>query len=363
MSNSSGDRGPEIVKTEVVLGVIDLLAVGFRFWSRRTSKAPLWWDDWFCLFLLFVTFPYNFFGGLLAYSGQGRHSAALPDHGEKDFRWAFGEILWYTFDLAMFKYGILLLYIRIFPQRWLRPFVITLVVLIAAWLITMEAVFIFQCKPVHASWDLEARPTAKCFNNIHVFIGQSVPTIVFDVIILSLPPILVWRVQIPAIDKTSVLATFLLCGLVTAASTVRLVIITSADPVDTTWNYTTLGLWSTSEPCLGLVCSCIPTYGVLVRAAKMKIQSIFGKRSGGTTDLSNTNDVSGDASKQKRKLSTPSFELLSQGTDMKGISAGDVDSLPSHPTDERSDGQRNEGPRRECFHYQVRNTQAEQQFV
>lgn len=169
----------------------------------------------------------------MAYAGQGRHSEALPDHGQKNFRWVFGETLWYTFDLAMFKYAILLLYVRIFPQRWLRPFVITLAVLIAAWLISIELVFLFQCNPVHAAWDQDALPTAKCLNTIHVFIGQSAPTIVFDVIILSLPPILIWRVQIPAIDKTSVLATFLLCGLVTGASTVRLILIVNAHFVDT----------------------------------------------------------------------------------------------------------------------------------
>lgn len=141
--------------------------------------------------------------------------------------------MWYTFDLAMFKYGILLLYIRIFPQRWLRPVVITLSSLIAAWLVVMELVFLFKCKPIHAAWDLDALPTAKCLDFVHVLIGQSVPTIFFDLVILSLPPILIWRVRIPVIDKTSVVATFLLCGLVTGASVVRLVLIIEAKAVDT----------------------------------------------------------------------------------------------------------------------------------
>ena len=246
------DRRPLIVRTQVVLGIIDLVAVGLRFWSRRLSRAPLWWDDWFCLFLLVsifsvlpprgylniyvlqsIVFPYNVFNGLLVIAGQGRHAADLPDHGAKAFLWVFGDTLWYTFDLAMFKYGILLLYIRIFPQRWLRPFVITLSALIAVWLVIMELVFLFKCKPIYAAWDLNALATAKCLDFVHVFIGQSVPTIFFDLIILSLPPILVWRVRIPAIDKTSVVATFLLCGLVTGASVVRLVLIIEAKAVDT----------------------------------------------------------------------------------------------------------------------------------
>lgn len=176
----------------------------------------------------FTTVPYNIFNCLLVTAGQGRHGAALADHGAKAYRWVYGDTLWYAFNLAMFKYGILLLYIRIFPQRWLRPFVTTLAVAIAVWLVIIELIFIFQCKPIRAAWDVSALPTANCISFVHV--GQSAPTVFFDLIILSLPPILIWRVRIPAIDKTSVVAAFLLCGLVTGASIVRLVLIVRVNP-------------------------------------------------------------------------------------------------------------------------------------
>lgn len=261
-------------------------------------------------------------------AGQGRHAAALADHGLKFARWIFGEIFWYTFNLAMFKYGILLLYVRIFPQRWLRPFATGLAILIGLWLVVIEFVYLFQCKPVHAAWDV-ATPGKKCLDAKSIYIGQSVPTIAFDLVILCLPPILVRRLQIPAISKTSVLAMFFLCGLVTIASIVRLVLIVQTPIVDTTCtlkaaisggfaqliltlqfpgNFTFLGLWSAAEPCLGLVCSCIPTYGILIQALWSKL---LPKRSAKNSKPSSNKADSGFAPNMRNQTGAPSLELPS----------------------------------------------------
>lgn len=268
----------EIIITQSIFCFIDVAAVGLRFLSRHLAAAPLWWDDWFCLFLLCITLPYNIFGALLTIPGQGRHSAALPDHGLKFARWVYGEIFWYTFNLAMFKYAILLLYLRVFPQRWLRPFVVGLAGLIATWLVAIQLVYLFQCRPVHAAWDV-ATPGKRCLDAKSIYVGQSVPTIIFDLVVLALPPFLVWRVHLPAMSKATVLAMFLLCGLVTVASVVRLVLILETEIVDTSWNFTTLGMWSAAEPCLGLLCASIPTYGVLVKAAKTWLSGSSRKES------------------------------------------------------------------------------------
>jgi hypothetical protein len=271
----------EIIITQSIFCLVDVTAVGLRFLSRYLAAAPLWWDDWFCLFLLCITLPYNIFGALLTIVGQGRHSAALPDHGLKFARWVFGEILWYTFNLAMFKYAILLLYLRVFPQRWLRPFVVGLAGFIAIWLITIQLVYLFQCRPVHAAWDVST-PGKRCLDTKSIYVGQSVPTIFFDLVLLALPPFLVWRVRLPAMSKATVLIMFLLCGLVTVASVVRLALILEAEIVDTSWNFTTLGLWSAAEPCLGLLCASIPTYGLLVKSAKTRLSG--ARRKGSSRD-------------------------------------------------------------------------------
>lgn len=159
--------------------------------------------------------------------GQGQHAAVVPDHGIAFAKWIFGEIFWYTFNLAMFKICILLLYVRVFPYRWLRTLAIFLGATIITWLVVIELVYLLQCKPIRAAWDVTIKDK-KCLDSRSIYISQSVPTIAFDLIILSLPTILVWRVQLPKMSKMMVLALFMLCGLVTVASIVRLDLIVHA---------------------------------------------------------------------------------------------------------------------------------------
>ena len=40
------DRGPQILAVVFTTTILAILAVAIRVWSRKRSKAGLWWDDW-----------------------------------------------------------------------------------------------------------------------------------------------------------------------------------------------------------------------------------------------------------------------------------------------------------------------------
>ena len=121
-----------------------------------------------------------------------------------------GEIL-YTLSLVAIKISILQLYRSIFPGR---GFTITTSVVgagVIAWGIAVILVSIFQCNPVRGEWDLTVPAT--CISLEHFYIGNAVPNIAMDAIILALPIPNVWALQMSLRQKYVVSGLFLLGGL------------------------------------------------------------------------------------------------------------------------------------------------------
>lgn len=72
-------------------------------------------------------------------------------------------------------------------------------------------VSIFSCKPVSGFWDRGIRPA--CINTKAFLIGNAVPNIVTDIVILGLPMPEIWRLNTQKHQKMALSVIFLLGGL------------------------------------------------------------------------------------------------------------------------------------------------------
>lgn len=133
-------------------------------------------------------------------------------------------LFFYNPGLVLFKLAFLACYVRIFSTaRWLRHTAIVLAVLIGMWGITIQFLHAFRCHPVSEQW---APGTGTCvMDRIPYYYLQSIPSIIFDLCILILPVRLVWQVQLPKLTRIGVALIFLLGGLVTIISIVRLAVL------------------------------------------------------------------------------------------------------------------------------------------
>jgi len=120
------------------------------------------------------------------------------------------EIL-YSITLSATKISILLFYRAIFPGP--RFAIATNIVgaFVIAWGVACILVSIFSCNPVRGFWDLTI--PSKCIETRKFFIGNSVPNIVMDVVILMLPMKKIWHLQMSFKQKLIVSGLFLLGGL------------------------------------------------------------------------------------------------------------------------------------------------------
>jgi hypothetical protein len=83
---------------------------------------------------------------------------------------------------------------------------------IFAWWVAVVFISIFSCSPIYGFWD-KTTIQAHCVNNKEFYIGNAVPNIVTDVIILAMPIRIIWSLQTTMMQKATLSFIFLLGGL------------------------------------------------------------------------------------------------------------------------------------------------------
>lgn len=122
----------------------------------------------------------------------------------------------YVFCHLAIKLSILLLYRRLFTtfQRRLKVILYTVGIYVIAWTIYTFFAVLFQCTPVHYSWDFpRGSIQGQCVNLTGAYIGSGITNTLSDLAILILPMPIIWQLQIPKKQKMVICGIFLLGGL------------------------------------------------------------------------------------------------------------------------------------------------------
>lgn len=141
----------------------------------------------------------------------------LADHTEAFSRMLIKSQLFYVaqifykITINLTKISILLLYRRIFVQRWFRISSLVLMGLITAYMIATAAASIWQCNPMAGAWDKSLKPTCiSLTKNWYANAGFAIAT---DVLILALPMQPIWTSKLPVNQKRALMLVFALGGL------------------------------------------------------------------------------------------------------------------------------------------------------
>jgi hypothetical protein len=71
---------------------------------------------------------------------------------------------------------------------------------------------IFPCKPIAKAWDVTITE-GSCINRGAVYIMQAVTNIVTDIVLLLLPIPIVWKLQMPVVQKIGLVLIFVVGSL------------------------------------------------------------------------------------------------------------------------------------------------------
>ncbi|KAM0800100.1 hypothetical protein BDR22DRAFT_852859 [Usnea florida] len=249
----------------ITVTILATIAVILRFLARRKSAASISYDDYLIVIALLFLYGLNLDVILDAdLWGLGKHFSTLSQDQLLSFQKnGLANFALYFTTTATIKISLLLLYYRLFfPSRPFRIAVYTAAAIVLAWWIAVLFADIFQCVPVEAFWEIHGNNmfhnTATCMNTITFSIGTGVSNLLTDIIVLSLPIPMVWSLKQNRTQKITMTGIFLLGFFVCATSIVRTVKLVSVGHQDPTYSLTSVFIWTSVEPSVGIISACLP---------------------------------------------------------------------------------------------------------
>ncbi|KAM0449223.1 hypothetical protein ACHAO4_007887 [Trichoderma viride] len=298
MATNSTSFSPEYLaqsKTGLVTGfysipiALEALSTGWRLWAVSSSQGRLGFEDYLMLWATLCSMVECALG--LVYGppyGLGRHIEAVPKQDVQMF--LKGDYIFshfYDIAIGFTKLSVLALYHRIFITRTFRTLVISTACFVCAWIIVMEVVLGFGCRPIQAWWD-ESR--GKCIDKEAFTYFTNVTNMAADLWIFSMPIPVILGLH-AAKERRIILCFMFGIGAATCAiSAARLSFVFGVASADFTWDEASLGILSAWEPCGAILCANLPHIYRHLVIIKDKIQntvkSVTHSRSGATASSS-----------------------------------------------------------------------------
>ncbi|KAF2084270.1 hypothetical protein K490DRAFT_75929 [Saccharata proteae CBS 121410] len=256
------DRTREVSYTGVIGGILALIAYILRMIARLPKfGGEIGADDWVMTATVLIVAPLTCLSVVLAEAGLGRDMWAIPAKNVTRILYIYyiDEDL-YLSALPMLKISICCFYLRIFPERNLRRIIWAVIGLCAGYGIAFVLVSIFQCRPISYAWNQWDGEHAGTCNNINAQGWTSaVLNIVLDLTVIILPLPFLAKLQLNKRKKVLLMLMFSLGFFITIVSILRLdALIQFGDTSNITWDYVSVGYWSTIELHVGIICGCLP---------------------------------------------------------------------------------------------------------
>ncbi|KAJ5726071.1 uncharacterized protein N7483_007428 [Penicillium malachiteum] len=267
-------------------GIIAVIAFLLRMFARlRCCGGTFGMDDWTMMLTICLVIPLSSLSVVLANAGLGKDMWTLPfENITRILCIYFWDELLYLSILPMTKISICCFYLRIFPERRFRIITYCVIGINVAYLITFILISVFQCRPLPGAWlHWDGEGDYKC-NHINAQ-GWSAAAInmILDIVVMALPLRQLYNLNLSLRKKIYVMCMFGLGLLfvfsnnldihyadqefsVTLVSILRLnSLIHFASTTNLTWDYVSIGYWSTIECDVGVICACLPAIRSLLR--------------------------------------------------------------------------------------------------
>lgn len=149
------------------------------------------------------------FWGLAVRYGYGGDYLRLESYNRRMFnKWWFLGAIFYPVTIACYKTSVILLNKRIFVQDRFQTASWAILILNACWAIGNTLGWIFQCIPVKMMWGDATE--GKCWDAKGEWISLVVWNVFTDVVIITMPLPMVWRLSLKTRDKVLLSGLFLL---------------------------------------------------------------------------------------------------------------------------------------------------------
>ncbi|KAG7118744.1 hypothetical protein HYQ44_005887 [Verticillium longisporum] len=192
--------------------------------------------------------------------GFGKHLWDLQDgHLLKTLRLFYIAEVVYVAVLALTKASIILMYIHIFRSSiTFRCWSYAILSMLILSTIIITPLTIVSCRPVRFFWDRDVKG-GTCVDINALAYAHSAIAILFDIIIITMPIGMLWRLNMPTTRKLQIGVMFAIGGFGLIATVLRLQsLLVFGSSLDPTADYVPVVYWTTGELAAGIICSCLP---------------------------------------------------------------------------------------------------------
>ncbi|KAJ5310076.1 Transferase [Penicillium atrosanguineum] len=255
------------------------VAVMLRFTARIILRNALMVDDWAiiaALVLIGATTGLSVAGGT---TGAGSHIWAVTlEQLEHLYRLLFIYTFLYAASCTCTRISIIFFYRRVFSplETPLKAALFFAGFLTSSYPIIIWVTMGNSCKPVSHFWTQFSGTTGECIDVDHFFLALGIINMLNDFIILVIPFPRIVKLQMNSRKKAAICAILAVGIFVCVASIVRIYYLSVfMSSVDLTWLMGPVFIWSTIEPCVAVVCACLPHLAPLARLAHRAILSSY----------------------------------------------------------------------------------------
>ncbi|KAL9088370.1 MAG: hypothetical protein Q9159_003144 [Coniocarpon cinnabarinum] len=242
----------------IVLSVAAAVFIGLRLWAKNRRRT-IGNDDYLIIVGLILTWVLAIEDVVWVETGfEGRSMETLkPPEIVIFFKNFFANQVTYTIVPLPIKLSILLSYNRIFGAftyfRYASFAVATITVL---WSLSMLIFVICQCRPTYTFW--ENPGPEHCLDLTKYAYSNAISNILIDVIILTMPAVPLWRLQISSLQRRLAVGSFALGFFVCIASILRITTIGQVGATNLTSAIVAPCTWTIIEPSVGIISACLP---------------------------------------------------------------------------------------------------------
>ncbi|KAI9044584.1 uncharacterized protein KD926_000495 [Aspergillus affinis] len=256
--------GESLMGVAIAMAVVQIVIVVARFYTRYMQRVACALDDYLIVPALVVSLGQSaLYIVLLKVGGLGYHLEYVLQTPQKLGLYA-NQILDFPFAVTPAKISILLFYVRIFNTFKFRMFAYAVGLIVLGHGIGVFFAAIFQCSPIAYTWDKTIQG-GTCFDQQAFYRYVSPPNILTDVLILVMPMPFVWKLHTRTGQKLALTGVFLLGGLGTVASVLRMTVFFQENALtDPTWASVNLGIWTVLEGAIIIIAACLPSIWPLI---------------------------------------------------------------------------------------------------
>ncbi|KAJ5765638.1 hypothetical protein N7520_005197 [Penicillium odoratum] len=254
----------------IIVFALAAIILPIRVVVRIRTNKKLRLDDWIMIIAvapLGALFASNF---VADHYGLGKHVWLCTVGNMITMKkLLFVSLVIYNFELCMIKVSILLFYRRVFgmnPLNWLACF------FSIGWVIGCTVALCLAPTPISYFWtqvDDESGGHYR-YSFYQYYIANAATNVVCDFLVMMVPLPIIWRLKMRVAQKIMVSIVLFLGCFVFAASIIRIHYLTKLKGeglVDITWTIAPVCLWSTIEPCISVIGSCLPAMQPIVQWA------------------------------------------------------------------------------------------------